>query len=222
MAQVMLALHDVTKVYGKGEGRVTALRRVSLRFEQGEFTAIVGPSGSGKTTLLNIIGCLDSPTEGGLVWKGVQMKSMDKAELAAYRRTHVSFVFQSFNLIPVLTVTENVELPLLIEGNHNRGGRGLHGSFCWGRGGSRSSRAFRCRYSGSTTRAFCRRASCLNSKTSWAEDLTSTRRGAGSSPLLLQASSGNWAHPGPAVCPPIETFYNIQHYSSNHRGGHRV
>lgn len=121
MAQVMLALHDVTKVYGKGEGRVTALRRVSLRFEQGEFTAIVGPSGSGKTTLLNIIGCLDSPTEGGLVWKGVQMKSMDKAELAAYRRTHVSFVFQSFNLIPVLTVTENVELPLLIEGNHNRG-----------------------------------------------------------------------------------------------------
>ncbi len=151
MAQVMLALHDVTKVYGKGEGRVTALRRVSLRFEQGEFTAVVGPSGSGKTTLLNIIGCLDSPTEGELVWKGVHMKSMDKAELAAYRRTHVSFVFQSFNLIPVLTVTENVELP-----------------------------------------------------------------------LLPQASSGNWAHPGHAVYPPIETFYNIQHYSSHHRGGHRV
>ncbi|HBK58840.1 MAG TPA: lipoprotein-releasing system ATP-binding protein LolD [Spirochaetaceae bacterium] len=120
MAEVVLALKNVTKVYGKGEGEVTALHHVSLAFEQGEFAAVVGPSGSGKTTLLNIIGCLDSPTEGELAWKGVQMKSMNKTELAAYRRTHVSFVFQSYNLIPVLTVTENVELPLLIEGNHDR------------------------------------------------------------------------------------------------------
>jgi putative ABC transport system ATP-binding protein len=120
MAKVVLALRNVTKVYGRGEAEVTALHHISLAFGEGEFAAVVGPSGSGKTTLLNIIGCLDSPTGGELVWKGIQMKSMSKAELAAYRRAHVSFVFQSYNLIPVLTVTENVELPLLIEGNRNK------------------------------------------------------------------------------------------------------
>ncbi|SLM17546.1 conserved hypothetical protein [uncultured spirochete] len=120
MAEVVLTLKNVTKIYGKGEAEVTALHHISLAFGQGEFAAVVGPSGSGKTTLLNIIGCLDSPTEGELAWKGARMKSMNKTELATYRRTHVSFVFQSYNLIPVLTVTENVELPLLIEGNHDK------------------------------------------------------------------------------------------------------
>ncbi len=119
MAETILALRDVTKVYGVGEAEVIALRSISLAFEQGEFATVVGPSGSGKTTLLNIIGCLDSPTSGELLWQGSPMKDMGKTRLAAYRRTHVSFVFQSYNLIPVLTVTENVELPLLIEGAHD-------------------------------------------------------------------------------------------------------
>lgn len=120
MADTMLALREITKVYGAGEAEVTALRAVNLAFEQGEFAAVVGPSGSGKTTLLNIIGCLDAPTSGELLWRGAPMKTMTRTMLAAYRRTHVSFVFQSYNLIPVLTVTENVELPLLIEGARDR------------------------------------------------------------------------------------------------------
>lgn len=120
MAENILALRDVTKVYGAGEAEVTALRSISLAFEQGEFAAVVGPSGSGKTTLLNIIGCLDSPTTGELLWHGAPMKAMGRTQLATYRRTHVSFVFQSYNLIPVLTVTENVELPLLIEGARDK------------------------------------------------------------------------------------------------------
>ncbi|MDQ7795640.1 MAG: ABC transporter ATP-binding protein [Spirochaetia bacterium] len=120
MAQIILSLSDVTKIYGKGETEVIALKDIDLIFEQGEFAAVVGPSGSGKTTLLNIIGCLDSPTRGELSWRGAPMKSMNRTQLAAYRRTHVSFVFQSYNLIPVLTVAENVEMPLLIEGMHDR------------------------------------------------------------------------------------------------------
>ncbi|SLM15043.1 conserved hypothetical protein [uncultured spirochete] len=120
MAEIILSLSDVTKIYGKGETEVIALKDIDLVFEQGEFAAVVGPSGSGKTTLLNIIGCLDSPTRGELSWRGAPMKSMNRTQLAAYRRMHVSFVFQSYNLIPVLTVAENVEMPLLIEGMHDR------------------------------------------------------------------------------------------------------
>ena len=120
MAETILELRDIAKVYGAGETEVTALSFISLAFAQGEFAAVVGPSGSGKTTLLNIIGCLDSPTRGELLWRGVPMRTMGRAQLAAYRRTHVSFIFQSYNLIPVLTVTENVELPLLIEGERDK------------------------------------------------------------------------------------------------------
>lgn len=120
MPDTVLSLRNVTKIYGSGETEVIALKDISLDFSGGEFAAVVGPSGSGKTTLLNIIGCLDSPTSGELIWKGVAMKSMNRTELAAYRRAHVAFVFQSYNLIPVLTVTENVELPLLIEGVHDK------------------------------------------------------------------------------------------------------
>lgn len=113
----ILSLSKITKTYKKGEIEVHALRGVDLELEKGEFCAIVGPSGSGKTTLLNIIGCLDKPTSGIIRYQGQELKVMGEKELSAYRREHVSFIFQSYNLIPVLTVAENVELPLSIEGS---------------------------------------------------------------------------------------------------------
>ena len=111
---VALHLENVTKVYRKGEAEVRALDGVSLDIESGEYLAIVGPSGSGKTTLLNILGCLDSPTEGRMVYDGAELRTLGEQGLSDYRRDRISFVFQSFNLIPVLTVRENVELPLVI------------------------------------------------------------------------------------------------------------
>jgi putative ABC transport system ATP-binding protein len=121
-----LHLENVTKVYRKGEAEVRALDGVSLDIESGEYLAIVGPSGSGKTTLLNILGCLDSPTEGRMVYDGAELRTLGEQGLSDYRRDRISFVFQSFNLIPVLTVRENVELPLVISARHagRVGGRG--------------------------------------------------------------------------------------------------
>lgn len=116
----ILSLSGVTKIYSKGDIQVTALGGIDLELEKGEFCAIVGPSGSGKTTLLNIIGCLDKPTSGTISYQGKEMKVMGEKELSAYRREHVSFIFQSFNLIPVLTVAENVELPLSIDGSFSK------------------------------------------------------------------------------------------------------
>jgi putative ABC transport system ATP-binding protein len=110
-----LHLAGITRVYRKGETEVRALDGVDLDIEAGEFLAVVGPSGSGKTTLLNILGCLDAPTTGSIVYDGTDLRSLGETGLSAYRRDRISFVFQSFNLIPVLTVRENVELPLVIE-----------------------------------------------------------------------------------------------------------
>jgi len=110
-----LLLEQVTKVYRKGESEVRALDGVGLSIDKGEYLAIVGPSGSGKTTLLNILGCLDSPTSGKMVYDGRELRGMGEEALSEYRRDRISFVFQSYNLIPVLTVRENVELPLVIE-----------------------------------------------------------------------------------------------------------
>ncbi|HON14618.1 MAG TPA: ABC transporter ATP-binding protein [Treponema sp.] len=111
----ILELEGITRIYKKGESEVHALDGVNLSIEKGEFTAIVGPSGSGKTTLLNIIGCLDTPTAGIVRYNGTPLGTMKEDERAAYRKKHISFIFQSYNLIPVLTVRENVELPLVIE-----------------------------------------------------------------------------------------------------------
>jgi len=94
---------------------VEALRGVDLSVDKGEFLAIVGPSGSGKTTLLNIVGCLDVPSAGRVVYDGKELHAMKENALADYRKSRISFIFQSFNLIPVLTIRENVELPLVIE-----------------------------------------------------------------------------------------------------------
>jgi len=110
-----LHLEKITKVYRKGENVVRALDGVDLDIQAGEFLTVVGPSGSGKTTFLNILGCLDSPTEGRIVYDGKELRGLGEKAMSAYRRDRISFVFQSYNLIPVLTVRENVELPLLIE-----------------------------------------------------------------------------------------------------------
>lgn len=115
----LIVLRNVVKEYRKGEGKgsvsVIALRGVSLEIERGEFLSIMGPSGSGKTTLLNIIGCLDVPTSGEVIFDGTVLTKADENFLSEYRKRNVGFIFQSYNLIPVLTVKENVELPLTID-----------------------------------------------------------------------------------------------------------
>ncbi len=116
----ILELLDLHKTYNKGSAEVVALDGLSLVVESGEFLAIVGPSGSGKTTLLNIIGCLDTPSSGKVTYSGRDISGASEKELSEYRRDHISFIFQSFNLIPVLTVRENVELPLVIEKKLNK------------------------------------------------------------------------------------------------------
>jgi len=111
----LLELQGVIKNYMKGEQIIPALRGVDLSIEKGDFLSIVGPSGSGKSTLLNIIGCIDTPTEGKVLYNGDDLTILSDKEKTFYRKENISFIFQSFNLIPVLTVRENVELPLIIE-----------------------------------------------------------------------------------------------------------
>jgi putative ABC transport system ATP-binding protein len=116
----ILELRGLRKEYRKGDKKVEALRGVELLVDRGEFLSIVGPSGSGKTTLLNIIGCLDTPSSGSVVYNGKELAAMNERELAEYRRQNIAFIFQSYNLIPVLTVQENVELPLVIARRHGK------------------------------------------------------------------------------------------------------
>jgi putative ABC transport system ATP-binding protein len=106
---------EVTKVYPLPAGDVVALNHISLEIAQGEFIAIMGPSGSGKSTLLNLMGCLDTPTEGEMYIKGKRVKGMSDEELTALRRDHIGFIFQQFNLIPLLTALENVQYPLILK-----------------------------------------------------------------------------------------------------------
>jgi putative ABC transport system ATP-binding protein len=113
---IIVNLESVSKVYSMGEIKVPALRGVSLQVERGEAIGIMGPSGSGKTTLLNLIGALDRPSEGHVYIDGVDITGMTESELTLIRRKKISFVFQFFNLLPVLSAYENVELPLLISG----------------------------------------------------------------------------------------------------------
>jgi len=105
---------DLFKDYKVGKVSFPALRGISLKIEDGEFTAIAGPSGSGKTTLLNIIGCLDIPTKGDVLINGTSITTLSTKEKAEFRKNELGFVFQTFNLIPVLTAYENVEMPLIL------------------------------------------------------------------------------------------------------------
>ena len=108
-------LKSLYKIYKQGQNEVFALNGLSAVIEKGEFLAILGPSGSGKSTLLHILGGLDSPTEGSVIVDGVDISEYSDQELAQYRRKTVGFVFQSFNLLPALTVHENIEMPVLID-----------------------------------------------------------------------------------------------------------
>jgi putative ABC transport system ATP-binding protein len=103
-------IRDLSKVYRMGEVEVHALRNVTLTLDEGTFVCLLGPSGSGKSTLLNIVGGLDVPTSGQVVYRGQDLTEADEAALTAYRRRHVGFVFQFYNLIPSLTALENVAL----------------------------------------------------------------------------------------------------------------
>lgn len=113
-AEPIVRVRELSKVYRQGEIDVTALNRVSVDIPAGEFLALMGPSGSGKSTLLHIIAGIDQPTSGKVWIKDVEVTSLNQSELADWRNRNVGFVFQSFNLIPVLTAFENVELPLLL------------------------------------------------------------------------------------------------------------
>ena len=106
---------NLVKVYGRGETTVRAVDDVTMQIEPGEFVALVGESGSGKTTLLNLLGALDTPTSGEIIIGGQSLAGQSDAQLSAYRRRNVGFIFQSYNLIPVLNVAENIALPMSLD-----------------------------------------------------------------------------------------------------------
>ena len=112
----ILRVENLCKIYGKGENEVRALDGVSLSVELGEFVAIIGPSGSGKSTLLHILGGVDKPTSGKVFMNGKDVYSQSEEELAVFRRRQVGLIYQFYNLIPVLNVTENMTLPVLMDG----------------------------------------------------------------------------------------------------------
>jgi putative ABC transport system ATP-binding protein len=116
MLPLIVDLQDVTRVYQQGRVEVLALRGLSLQIQKGEFTALSGPSGSGKTTVLNLIGALDTPTSGRIILEGKDLGTLSRRQLSHLRRDRIGFVFQSYNLIPVLTAYENAELVLSIQG----------------------------------------------------------------------------------------------------------
>ena len=115
----LIQFDSIDKVYHSGRIDFHALRQISFAVDSGEFTAIAGPSGSGKTTILNIIGCLDKASAGSYIFAGEDISKKSENELANLRRKSLGFIFQTFNLIPVLTAYENVEFPLLMTGNLN-------------------------------------------------------------------------------------------------------
>jgi len=112
----IIRMTDLVKIYPMGEQSITALKDVNLTFGRGEFAGLVGPSGSGKTTLLNIIGSLDAPTRGSVEVLGLRVEALPHKKAAELRNRHIGFIFQTFNLLPVYTVFENVEFPLLLLG----------------------------------------------------------------------------------------------------------
>ena len=110
----LVEIHDVTKRYHKGEETITPLDRVSLDIESGEFIALMGASGTGKSTLLNLVASIDRPDSGSIVVDGADITRLSRGQLAAWRAANIGYIFQTHNLIPVLTAYENIELPLLL------------------------------------------------------------------------------------------------------------
>ena len=120
MEKNLIKLNKVSKVFKVGEENFTALHEVSLEIESGAFMSFVGPSGSGKTTLLNLIGGLDVPTSGDIYFKESGLSSMSRQQMAQYRRENIGFIFQTYNLLPVYSVYENVLFPLLLKGSKEK------------------------------------------------------------------------------------------------------
>ena len=114
--KTVIETKNLARVFGAGETRVTALDHVSITVKEGEFTAITGPSGSGKTTLLQLIGGLDEPDSGDVLLSGANIAQMSGAKLSDFRRDHIGFIFQSYNLVPVLSAEENIEYIMLLQG----------------------------------------------------------------------------------------------------------
>src|SRR3954470_15768796 len=114
MSNALVTIRDLHKVFQRGGQRIDVLQGVNLDIPEGDFLALMGPSGSGKTTLLNLMGGLDSPTEGSIEVEGVDISRLSGGALARWRAEHIGFVFQLYNLLPVLTAERNVELPLLL------------------------------------------------------------------------------------------------------------
>jgi putative ABC transport system ATP-binding protein len=114
MSQLLVTVRDLHKIFRRGNERIDVLQGVDLDIPQGDFLALMGPSGSGKTTLLNLIGGLDTPSQGSISVGGDRIDNMSGGKLSAWRARHIGFVFQLYNLLPVLTAARNVELPLLL------------------------------------------------------------------------------------------------------------
>ena len=112
----VIETRDTCRYFGSDATRVTALDHVSIEIKRGEFTAIIGPSGSGKTTLLHLIGGLDNPSSGQIYLAGTNIADMSGAALSDFRRDHIGFIFQAYNLIPVLSAAENIEYVMLLQG----------------------------------------------------------------------------------------------------------
>jgi putative ABC transport system ATP-binding protein len=112
MSECILKTEELTKIYVMGKRKIPALSGVNLQVNKGEFIAIMGPSGSGKTTLLNVLGCLDTPTDGMMILNGTDVTKLPDKKLCGLRRNEIGFIFQTFNLLPYLSAIENVELPM--------------------------------------------------------------------------------------------------------------
>ena len=112
----IVKVENLTKIYGKGDTEVRALDNISFSIPQGQFVAIVGPSGSGKSTLLHILGGVDTPTSGSVQIGGTDISKLDETALAIFRRRQIGLIYQFYNLLPILTVEENLTLPLLLDG----------------------------------------------------------------------------------------------------------
>jgi putative ABC transport system ATP-binding protein len=115
-AESLIRLEGITKTFGSGPAAFQALKGVDLAIDQGDFVAVMGPSGSGKSTTMNILGCLDVPTSGSFLFKGVHVEKLDRDQRALLRRRYLGFVFQGFNLLARTNALENVELPMLYRG----------------------------------------------------------------------------------------------------------
>ncbi len=121
----LLEFRGITKVYGTGHAAVTALKGIDFTVKRGEFVAVMGPSGSGKSTCMNILGCLDSPTSGEYLFRGVNVAGLTKGQRALLRRHYIGFIFQGYNLLKRTTALENVELPMYYRGTPARERREL-------------------------------------------------------------------------------------------------